>query len=232
MRTECPRRRFVLPHLAEGWATQLLASSRCSPSSLPLPSSRRCSGSTARACGGRGSRADAAAFPPLPLAQQQAPSLPCTGAGLGRGGGPRKRLQEGGKLGKRTGKLEGKGGTRSQAAWLKKLHQLQPSQHTPQNAQAHKTATDLTHGVRPGSPEQGLRAHLLALSSGRDSQFPRLPLLLATATLNTSPPSPGDLGTPGCVQGREAPRPSAHCARQLRSGAENNQNDFGLLGET
>lgn len=47
---------------------------------------------------------------------------------------------------------------------------------------------------------KGLAAQLLALSSGTDSQIPRLPLLLATATLGISPPNPEGLGTPGCME--------------------------------
>lgn len=54
--------------------------------------------------------------------------------------------------------------------------------------------------LRSRSSEQGLAAQLLALSSGTDSQIPRLPLLLATATLGISPPSPEGLGTPGCME--------------------------------
>lgn len=82
------------------------------------------------------------------------------------------------------------------------------------------------------SSEQGLTAHLLALSSGTDSQFPRLPLLLATATLSISPPNPRGPGHTR-VHGKhwEAPGPSAHCNQELCRGAENNQNDLGLFGE-
>ena len=91
------------------WRARLPASSRCSPSFLP-PCPAPGAGLAARLkpAKGRGSRADAAAFPPLPLAHQQAPSLPRSETGLGRACGTRGKKEVSWERGLEN--WEGKGG--------------------------------------------------------------------------------------------------------------------------